>query len=199
MAVPARDVARRTLHALEQLLGGFGTALLALGLLVWSVVLGWLTPRPTREAVRALADRERARLGRWGPEVPTPAGPLTRGELHWLARHAVTGTLVGFVAVLAPFSAARDLTFPLWWWTLPDGWASPSLGLWVVHTWAGVPAVVAMGVAWAALTVVLAPLAARRQLDVARRLLGDSPGDLTLRVAELTRTRAAALLSLIHI
>lgn len=95
--------------------------------------------------------------------------------------------------MLAPFSAARDLTFPLWWWTLPDGWASPSLGLWVVHEWSGVPAVVLMGAGWAALTVALAPVAARRQLRVSRRLLGDETGDLTMRVAQLTRTRAAAL------
>lgn len=182
---------RRSLRSLEQLLGGFGTALLALGLLVWSVTLGWLTSRATLGLVHDLADRERARLGRWGAEVVAPAG--TRAELHWLARHAVGGTVVGFLAVLAPLSAVRDLTFPLWWWSLPDGWASPSLGLWVVHTWSGVPAVVAMGLAWAALTVWGAPVAADRQLRVARRLLGEAPGDLTLRVAELTRTRAAAL------
>jgi signal transduction histidine kinase len=154
--------------------------------------------------VNGLADRERVRLGRWGAEVVPPdrrpdrlreafGDPATRAELHWLARHAVAGTLVGFLAVLAPLSAARDLTFPLWWWTLPDGWASPSLGLWVVHDWSGVPVVVVLGLAWGALTVWGAPAAARRQLGVARRLLGEAPGDLTLRVAELTRTRAAAL------
>lgn len=195
---------RRTLRSLEQLLGGFGTALLALGLLAWSVTLGWFTSRATLGLVHGLADRERARLGRWGPEVVPPAGraeqlrgalrdPATRAELHWLARHAMGGTVAGFLAVLAPLSAVRDLTFPLWWWSLPDGWASPSLGLWVVHTWSGVPLVVAMGLAWAALTVWGAPVAAARQLRVARRLLGETPGDLTLRVAELTRTRAAAL------
>lgn len=195
---------RRTLRSLEQLLGGFGSALLALGVLTWSLTLGWFTSRSTLGLVRGLADRERARLGRWGAEVVPPAvrpdrlrealrDPATRAELHWLARHAVAGSVVGFLAVLAPLSAVRDLTFPLWWWTLPDGWASPSLGLWVVQTWSGVPVVVALGLAWAALTAWGAPLAARRQLRVARRLLGEAPGDLTLRVAELTRTRAAAL------
>ncbi|WP_374454494.1 sensor histidine kinase [Nocardioides sp.] len=195
---------RRTLRSLEQLLGGFGTALLALAVLVWSVTLGWFTSRATLGAVHGLADRERVRLGRWGEEVLPPSArpdrlrealrdPATRAELHWLARHALAGTVVGFLAVLAPLSAVRDLTFPLWWWSLPDGWASPSLGLWVVHDWSGVPAVVLLGLAWAALTVGGAPVAARRQLRVARTLLGEVPGDLTLRVAELTRTRAAAL------
>lgn len=193
-----------TLRALEQLLGGFGTALLALGLLGWSVVAGLLLPGPTLRAVHALADRERSRLARWGTQTPTYDGraeslrevrgdPVTRGELAWLARHGVLGSLVGFLAVLAPFSAARDLTFPLWWWTLPDGWASPSLGFWVVREWSGVPAVVAMGTAWAVVTVVLAPPAARHQLRVAARLLAPGGDDLSLRVAELTRTRAAAL------
>ncbi|WP_322921450.1 sensor histidine kinase [Nocardioides renjunii] len=199
-----RPALRRTLRSLEQLLGGFGTALLALGLLVWAVTLGWFTAATTLGLVHGLADRERARLGRWGVEVAAPAvrpvrlgealrDPATRSELAWLARHAVAGNVVGFLAVLAPFSAARDLTFPLWWWTLPDGWASPSLGFWVVREWSGVPGVVLLGACWASATVLLAPVAARRQLRVARRLLGQDPGDLTMRVAELTRTRAAAL------
>ncbi len=204
MSRTAPLLARRTLRSLEQLLGGFGTALLALGVLAWTVTLGWFTARATLGVVHGLADRERARLGRWGEEVLPPTerpdrwgeafrDPATRAELHWLARHAVTGSVVGFLALLAPVSAVRDLTFPLWWWTLPEGWASPSLALWVVDSWSGVPAVVALGVAWAALTVRGAPVAARRQLRVGRRLLGEAPGDLTLRVAELTRTRAAAL------
>ncbi|WP_210651888.1 sensor histidine kinase [Nocardioides sp. SYSU D00065] len=205
--VPAERVMsllRTSGRALEQLLGGFGTALLALGLLIWALVVGVLTARPTLQALHALADRERARLGRWGLEVPVPprraAGlreawrdPATRAEAAWLARHGVGGTVVGFLAVLAPLSAVQDLTFPLWWWTLPDGWASPSPALWVVRDWSGVPAVVLLGAAWAAATVVLGPVLARRQLRLGRRLLGRSDGDLELRVVELARTRAAAL------
>lgn len=195
---------RRTLRALEQLLGGFGTALLALPVLAWSLTLGWSTPRATLGLVRGLADRERVRLGRWGPEVVPPAprpdrlaealrDPATRAELHWLARHAVAGTFLGLLALLAPVSALRDLTFPLWWWTLPDGWATPSVSLWVVRDWWGVAPVVGLGLAWTAVTVWAVPALADRQVRVARTLLGDARGDLTLRVAELTRTRAAAL------
>ncbi len=147
---------------------------------MWSLTLGWFTSRATLGLVHGLADRERARLGRWGAEVAPPDGrpdrlrealrdPATRAELHWLARHAVAGTVVGFLAVLAPFSAVRDLTFPLWWWTLPDGWASPSLGLWVVHDWSGVPAVVGAR-RWRGRPSRRrgCPLAARRQLRVSR-------------------------------
>jgi signal transduction histidine kinase len=201
---PLRRRLVATLRALEQLLGGFGTALLALGLLAWSVVAGLLLPGPTLRGLHALADRERTRLARWGTQTPAYDGrpedlrgarrdPVTRGELGWLVRHATLGSLVGFLAVLAPFSAARDLTFPLWWWTLPDGWASPSLGFWVVHGWAGVAPVVALGAAWATATLACAPPAARRQLRVAAGLLARGGDDLSLRVAELTRTRAAAL------
>lgn len=193
-----------TLRALEQLIGGFGTALLGLGLLAWSLLAVLVLPGPTLRGLHALADRERARLGRWGSPTPAYDGrpedlrgarrdPVTRGEVAWLLRHATLGNVLGFVAVLAPFSAARDLTFPLWWWTLPDGWAGPSLGFWVVREWSGVPAVVTMGAAWLALTVALGPPAARRQLRVATRLLSPAGHDLSLRVAELTRTRAAAL------
>ncbi|UMG93961.1 sensor domain-containing protein [Nocardioides sp. TF02-7] len=129
------------------------------------------------------------------PERLRPAlrDPATRRELVWLLRHATGGFGVGFLAVLAPFSAVRDLTFPLWWWAIPPGYASPSLGFWVVREWTGVPAVVALGLAWAVVTVLLGPPAARRQLRVNRRLLLAAEADLALRVAELTRTRAAAL------
>lgn len=196
-------VLRRTGRALEQLIGGFGTAVLAL-LLLLLLVPGLLVSGTTLRAVHALADRERARLDRWDVPAPRPADrPVSlraavgdRGtwrELAWLVRHAVLGSVVGFLAVLAPFSAARDLTFPLWWWALPEGWASPSLGLWVVTTWAGVPLVVVMGLAWAAATVLVMPPLARRQLRVAQGLLAPGSGDLSLRVAELTRTRAEAL------
>lgn len=71
----AARVARTVLAGVEQLAGGLGTAVLALLLLVWSaatavlclVGVGLLLLPPTLRAVRALADRERARLGRWGP------------------------------------------------------------------------------------------------------------------------------------
>ncbi len=60
-------------------------------------------------------------------------------------------------------------------------------------TWAGVPLVVVMGLAWAAATVLVMPPLARRQLRIAQGLLAHGSGDLSLRVAELTRTRAEAL------
>lgn len=209
---PCTGAVRRAGSALEQLLGGFGTAVLALGLLLWAVFVGALClvgigvplAPPALRAVHALADRERRRLGRWGAQVPTPGGRpdrlraavadrTTRRELAWLARHGVLGSLLGFLAVLVPFSAVRDLTFPLWWWALPDGYATSSLGFWVVRSWAGVPAVFVLGALWAAATVVLTPVLARRQSRVARSLLAPQDGDLSLRVAELTASRAAAL------
>src|SRR5262245_48754324 len=77
--------ARTALDALEHLVGGLGTAILALAALVWLVAValaclagvGLLLAPTAIRAVRAIADRERARLSRWGPEIigpePVPA------------------------------------------------------------------------------------------------------------------------------
>jgi signal transduction histidine kinase len=64
----------------------------------------------------------------------------------------------------------------------------------VVRDWTGVFAVAALGLFWAACTIWLNPWLARWQAAYGRRLLAPAPGtDLSLRVAELTATRAAAL------
>ncbi|HKT03634.1 MAG TPA: sensor domain-containing protein, partial [Rugosimonospora sp.] len=68
---------RGTLDAVERLVGGLGTAVLALLALVAVVVtaaasvlgVGVLVAPLTLRAVRVVADRERARLGRCGPPV----------------------------------------------------------------------------------------------------------------------------------
>ena len=224
MTVPApqdqpggiRDAGARTaaatLRAIEQLAGGLGTALLALGVLVVGVVaaaasvvgIGLLLVPPVLRALRRLTDRERARLGRWGPEVlgpgPVPGGlravadPTVRRELRWLAGHATLGLLAGLVGVLLPLFAVRDLTFPLWWELLPDGEATASLGFWTVDDWPGVLAVALLGLGWIAVAVGFGPALARAQASPGRRLLAPPAGtDLPLRIAQLTATRAAAL------
>jgi signal transduction histidine kinase len=212
MRAAAARAAAGTLRAVEQLAGGLGTALLALGLLVAGVVaaltavvgLGLLVVPGLLRALRRLADRERARLGRWGPAVlgpgPVPGGlravadPTVRRELRWLAAHATLGLLAGLAGVLLPLFAVRDLSFPLWWWLLPAGEATASLGFWAVHDWPGVLAVALLGLGWIAVAVGFAPALARAQAAPGRRLLAPAPGtDLPLRIAELTATRAAAL------
>jgi signal transduction histidine kinase len=201
------------LLALEQLPGALGTALLAVGVLLFGLLVavtsvvgvGLLAVPAVLRGLHAVADRERARLGRWGPEVVAPgplperpraaaADPVTRREMRWLAGHATGGLLLSAVAVLLPLYAARDLSFPLWWWAVPAGAATDSLTFWEVRDWPGVVPVVLLGLAWAVLSLLvtrpIAALLARR----GRRLLDAAPdSDLPLRIAQLTATRAAAL------
>ena len=199
--------------AFKQLGGGLGTALLALGVLLWLLItalacligIGLLAVPAALRALHAVADRERARLSHWGPPVHPPgplplrlrpalADPTTRRELRWLAGHATWGLLLGAIGVLLPLSAGRDLSFPLWWRFAPEGEAGPTMALWTVWDWPGAFAVALLGLGWFAIAVGLNPAMARLQAGRGYRLLPPGPDlDLSLRVAELTATRAAAL------
>lgn len=220
-ATPARPGIRDTVvraagtavAALEQLVGGLGTALPAVGVLLGLALatvtaplgIGLLMAPKVLRALHSLADRERDRLGRWGPEVigPGPAptrlrlalvDPTTRRELRWLARHATLGFLLGTTAVLLPLLAVRDSLFPAYWRLMPKDTTSTSLGFGQAQTWADALAVALLGLGWVAIIVGLTPGMARSQAAPGRRLLSAGPdADLSLRVAELTATRAAAL------
>jgi signal transduction histidine kinase len=205
---------RATVVSLEQLAGALGTAALALAVLICLSVatltipigIGLVLAPVALRGLHAVADRERARLTRWGSETITPgplptqlrlaaADPTTRRELRWLAGHATGGLLLGAFAVLLPLYALQDITFLLWWQLVPEGEAaSPTFGLWVVSDWAGAFAVALMGVGWLAIAVGLTPIMARLQIRHGARLLAPGPDvDLSLRITELTATRAAAL------
>ena len=71
---------RTTVDAIEHLLGGLGTSVLAAAAVLWTAVVAltcligvgvFLLPTIPR-VVRAVADRERGRLSRWGPEIIGP-------------------------------------------------------------------------------------------------------------------------------
>ncbi|QXE39186.1 sensor domain-containing protein [Streptomyces sp. GMY02] len=199
--------------ALAQLAGGLGTAAMALGVLfllavtaVASLVgVGLLLAPLVLRALHALAGRERARLARRGPEVIAPEPPptrlrlalvdaTTRRELRWLGRHATSGLLLGLLGVLLPVMAVRDTAFPLYWRLMPRNATATSLGFGSAHSWPDALAVTLLGVGWIAILLGLAPGMARLQAGPGRRLLAAGPDtDLSLRVAELTATRAAAL------
>lgn len=210
-----RDTATRTtgatLLAFQQLAGGLGTALWALAVLTFVAVvavtsvlgIGLLLVPLALRAVHAVADRERARLGRWGAEIigpgPLPtrlreaaANPTTRRQLQWLLIHATWGLLAGIIGVFLPIYAVRDMSFPLWWKLLPPG--ETSIWFWEVDSWLSAFSVALVGVGWLAITVGFLPTLARLEAWPGRRLLPPGPEvDLSLRVAELTATRAAAL------
>ncbi|WP_163015855.1 sensor domain-containing protein, partial [Streptomyces sp. Tu 4128] len=220
MTVPVtsvREAAVRTLRAAGaatgQLVGGLGTAFLALGVLVLLAVaavtapvgVGLLLAAVALRALHALARRERERLSRRGPGIVPPDPPparlraalpdaTTRRELSWLVRHATLGFLLGLCGLLLPVCAVRDTTFPLWWGLVPEGGTSTSIGIGTAESWWGAVAVGLLGLGWTAILLGLGPGMARLQAAPARRLLAAGPDtDLTLRVAELTATRAAAL------
>lgn len=205
--------ARNALDALEHLVGGLGTALLALLTTLWLALtaaaclvgVGLRLLPSALHAVRAVADRERGRLSRWGPKIVGPAPPpdglramlgdrAVRREVRWVVTHALLGLFLGLVGATLPLSAAHDVTFPLYWRALPESESASAVGWWTVHDWPGAMAVSGVGVALVGVVVLCAPALARLQAWPGRRLLSPGPGtDLVLRVAELTATRAAAL------
>lgn len=208
-----RDRARILVNALEHLVGGLGTAVLALSMLFYLVVValaclggvGVLLVPPALRMVRAVADRERARLTRWGPEIIGPA-PMpaelraalrdagVRRELGWLVVHATSGFVTGLLGVGLPLYAVQFLTFPLWFWLLPPEAGGPGIVYWRIDGLLDALAVGLMGVGWVAVVVGLGPSMARLQAWPGRRLLAPPANtDLSLRVAQLTTTRAAAL------
>ncbi|MFF1278500.1 sensor histidine kinase [Streptomyces marokkonensis] len=201
------------LAALGQLVGGLGTALLAL-VLLGSLVLttaaslagvGLLLAPAVLRGLHALAGRERTRLARHGlgivPPQPPPtrlrpalADATTRREMRWLLVHATFGLLLGLLGLLLPIVAVRDTAFPLLWPLAPEGSTSTSLGFGTADSWAEASVVSLLGVGWIAIILGLGPALARLQARPALRLLVAGPDtDLSLRVAELTATRAAAL------
>ncbi|MGV9849430.1 sensor histidine kinase [Streptomyces sp. NPDC003442] len=212
-----KDIALRSLsaagEAIAQLMSGLNTALLAMLLLLWltltaatSVVgVGLLMAPVLLRTLHALAGRERGRLARWGPEVaaPEPAPTrlraalvdrTTRRELGWLVRHSTVGALLGLLGVVLPVLAVRDTAFPLYWTFIPEGATATSVGVGNAHTWLDAVAVTLLGMGWIAIILGLTPGMARLQAGLGRRLLSAGPDvDLSLRVAELTATRAAAL------
>jgi signal transduction histidine kinase len=212
-----RDMAVRALGAASgstgQLTTGLTTALLALLVLAWLAVtavtslvgVGLLMAPAALSALHGVAGRERARLSRYGDQVFAPDPPptrlrqalvdgTTRRELRWLVRHSTLGLLLGALGVLLPFVAVRDTVFPLLWPFAPKDATATSIGIGTAHSWPEALAVSLLGLGWITVILGLSPGMARLQACPGRRLLAPGPDtDLSLRVAELTATRAAAL------
>ncbi|MFF4347360.1 sensor histidine kinase [Streptomyces sp. NPDC001530] len=212
-----KDTVVRTLSAagaaIGQLASGLSTAFLALLVLLWLAVtavtsvvgVGLLMAPALLRTLHALADRERERLGRWGHEVVAPeppptrlrpalVDPTTRRELRWLVRHATLGFLLGLLGVILPISAVRDTAFPLYWKFMPKDVTATSVGYGNAHSWPDALAVAMLGLGWILIILGLGPGMARLQDRPGRGLLAAGPEtDLSLRIVELTATRAAAL------
>ncbi|TWF95771.1 sensor histidine kinase [Saccharopolyspora dendranthemae] len=205
--------ARVTFDSLEHVVAGLGTSVLALIALLLVVVCAGmslvgagilLAPHALR-LVHVVAEQERTRLSRWGPDVispgPVPPGllkalrtPAVRRELAWVAVHGVTGFVLGVLGLTLALNTVRDGTFPLWWHLLPPADSTASLGLWQVRDLSGALLVSLMGLGWVVACLLFLPGMARLQALPGRRLLHlGSEADLATRIAHLTATRAAAL------
>ncbi|MER7129813.1 sensor histidine kinase [Streptosporangium saharense] len=212
-------MSRDAFEALERLAGGLGTAILAFMVLTfWIMVsvaclvgVGLLMIPPMLALTRAVAERERGRLNRWGLEVVTPylqqdtapgwtarmraarRDPATFRDLRWTATHATLGLVLGVIAVLMPTMTLRDATFPFWWGLLPPENQITSYDL-PLTTFPAVLVAALVAVVVQVTAVLLAPRMARLQALPGVRLLRPHPSiDLSRQVARLTATRAGAL------
>ena len=200
------------MDALDHLVGGLGTGILAFCALACVLVtaglcvagIGILLIPYTLRVVRLVADRERARLSRWGPEEIFGPGPLptrlaaalrqpaVRRELGWLGWQAIIGLFLGVFALSLPVWVLENVSFPLWWQLV--GGATPGLDFGTVHDWWGALLISLLGLVELPVIVLALPGIAWLQAWPGRTLLApDSGTDLALRVAELTATRAKAL------
>ncbi|MFI1993442.1 sensor histidine kinase [Actinoplanes sp. NPDC020271] len=204
---------RDGVSGLKHVVGGLGTSALALAILVGMVVvfaaclvgIGLLVVPGILRGVRFAADQERARLTRWGPALigPPPLPPTirealrdsaVRRELGWTAVHGSAGFLLGLLGISLPVYAVEDVTFPLWFRAIDPSLGAPGMFWWRVDELGEALAVLLAGVVFAVLAVLLTPGIAWLQALPGRRLLAPAGDvDLSLRVAELTATRAAAL------
>ncbi|MFY1625645.1 sensor histidine kinase [Micromonospora sp. WMMD735] len=204
---------RAAVDALEDLVGGLTTAVLAIGALLWLLIVlvssivgvGILLIPGALRVVRSVADRERLRLSRWGPEIlsPPPASdralaglrdPAVRRELVWLPVHSSLGLTMGLLGLTLPLTALQSLTFPFWHRLVAPEDGGPGLVSWRIDGLADAIGVSLLGAALMAVLFGAGRWLARLQAWPGLLLLSPPAGtDLGLRVAQLTATRAAAL------
>ncbi|MBO1756649.1 sensor domain-containing protein [Allobranchiibius sp. CTAmp26] len=206
---------RPAVVSFKQLFGGLCTgtlAMLLLAALVASWILcvvgiGFLVLPVCLRAVRPLADRERLRLTRWGDPIVSPAAPVpaprdhlvdptARRELAWSALHGTVDVALGIIGLALPIAALGALTFPLWL-DLAVGQPIPAWAdgvSWVLDDRSHALVVTALGCVLVVAILLVAPALAWLQAVAGRLLLAPpDQGDMSIRIAELTATRAAAL------
>lgn len=204
---------RAGVDGLEHIVGGLGTSVLALATLVGLVAVlaaclvgvGLFMVHGMLRVVRSVAERERTRLTRWGPAVIGPP-PLpesarealrdgtVRRELGWVVVQGTAGFMLGAIGISLPIYALEDVTFPLWYRAVDPSMGGPGFVWWRIDGLGEALGIAAIGLVFAVLAVTGSQAIARWQALPGRRLLApDGDVDLSLRVAELTATRAAAL------
>jgi len=195
---------------------GFGIlALYSIPLLLLAGLLAFLRVGrplvyPAMQWVRIVAGLERRRLRRLGHEIESPyTGPISepvrtlreirtdpsaRRDLTWLVLQGTWGLILGALLLQMPFTAVRDVTYPLWWYFAPDSEQQILNGMIEAQTASAAILGCATGIAVFALWLLFGPKLLELQCRPGVSLLGpDREADLSERVARLTATRAAAL------
>jgi signal transduction histidine kinase len=155
--------------------------------------------------VRTVAERERRRLSRIGEEIielgPPPKGARAaladqgfRRDLRWLAVHGTWSLLISVFGMILIVNGVEDFTYPMWYRMLPGEPFTPSFVPWTVSDNGSALAVGLYGLVWAVCFLIIGPGMAWLQAWPGRRLLTPTADtDLSVRIAQLSATRAAAL------
>ncbi|MFG2039592.1 sensor histidine kinase [Dactylosporangium sp. NPDC048998] len=202
--------------AVRRLVAGGRTAVLALlgsvavvAFLALCIVGLWRCIPAAARLLRRLADSERRRLAR--DYQPAIVGryddvtgsvsqrilivlhdPATRRDLLWMLIHGPFGLISAVLAIGLPAGVLNALLLPMYWWAVPGG--VPSSVGYVVDSWGKALLSPVVAVAYGAVVLVVLPGLARAEYRIAATLLSPRADQvLSLRVAELAATRAAAL------
>ena len=207
---------RPTVTAARRLIAGGRSAVLALlGSVAVAVFLAlcivglWRFIPAAARLLRRLADSERRRLARY--YQPPIVGryddvtgslsqrilivlhdPATRRDLAWMIIHGPFGLICLVLAIGLPAGMLNALLVPTYWWAVPGG--VPSSAGYVVDSWEKALLSPVVAVAIGAVVLVVLRGLARADYWIAATFLSPRADQvLSLRVAELAATRAAAL------
>lgn len=98
---------------------------------------------------------------------------------------------VGFTVIVTALTMTLGfITFPAWWWALPDGWDT---GAWNIDSWADAGILAAIGLVLVPLGIALVRGTSAASAGIAAALLGPGTRELEERVERLQETRAGAV------
>ncbi len=99
--------------------------------------------------------------------------------------------VIGFTVFAVAFTMTVGfITFPAWWWALPDGWDT---GLWNIDTWNDAAIVAGIGVVLLPIAALLVRGTSAASASLACGLLLPTRRELERRVERLQETRAGAV------
>lgn len=94
--------------------------------------------------------------------------------LAWAGVMGVTGILTGTLLLVVVIAFARELTVPLWWWSLPQGAANSALGM-PIDGWGQALTTMATAPLYLAVALWVLPVLATGQARLCAAVLGCRP------------------------